>query len=188
MFGLLLELICCLTATAVVEYDERQHLLNAQEVPFEIMYHTGVAIESYILVVAFFRRYRRLPRPNETYRKCNLGKWVENLKKLQSSSKLPIQDIRALAYVDPYRSTNDPFYNLVLSCPNVVAEVTIDTEISARFILLWCFVKQFNRFPVLNENYHNFTLGNWWIGITKDTSSPKSYIDAVKAILASIKG
>jgi hypothetical protein len=25
-------------------------------------------------------------------------------------------------------------------------------------------------------------------GITKDTSSPKSYIDAVKAILASIKG
>ena len=121
MFGFLIELICCLTATAVVEYDERQYLLNIQDIPFEIMYHTGVAKESYILLIAFFREYKRLPRPNETYRKRNLGKWVEGLKKLQNSGKLPIHGIRALAYVDTYRSPNDPFYNLVLRCPNSVA-------------------------------------------------------------------
>jgi hypothetical protein len=187
MFGFLIDLMCCLTATAVVDYNERQHLLNVQEVPFEIMYHTGVAKDSYILLIAFFRRYGRLPRPNEIYRKRNLGKWLENLKRLQATSKLPIHDIRALAYVDSYRSSNDGFYNLVLACPKVVAEVTIDAETSARFILLWCFVKQFNRFPILNENYHNFTIGNWWIGVTKDTSPPLSYIVAVKAIVASAK-
>lgn len=190
MFGFLAELICCITATAataIVQNEERQHLLSIQEIPFEIMYHTGVAKESYILLVAFFRRHRRLPSPNETYRKRNLGSWVANLKRLQASSKLPIHDIRALAYVDPYRSPNNPFYNLVLSCPNVVAEVTIDAETSARFILLWCFVKQFNRFPALNETYNNFTLGNWWIGVTKDTSPPASYIVAVKEIVASVK-
>jgi hypothetical protein len=186
MFGFLTKLICCLTATAVLEYDERQYLLNVQEIPFEIMYHTGAAKDSYILLIAFFRRYGRLPRQNETYRKRNLGKWLENLKRLQVDSKLPIHSIRALAYVDSYRSANNGFYNLVLSCPNVVAEVTIDPETSARFILLWCFVKQFNRFPIFDENYHNFTLGNWWIGVTKDTSPPSSYIVAVKAIVASV--
>jgi hypothetical protein len=189
MFGLLAELLCCLTATAaraIVQNEERQHLLSIQTVPFEIMYHTGTAKDSYITLLAFARRYKRHPRPNETYHKVNLGKWVTNLKKLQSTNKLSIHDIRALGYIEMYRP-DDPFYNLVASCPRIVAEVTTDAEISARFILLWCFVKQFNRFPNLNESYRNFTIGNWWIGITKDTSLPSSYIVAVKAIVEGVK-
>jgi hypothetical protein len=45
---------------------------------------------------------------------------------------------------------------------------------------------QFKRFPVANETYHNFIIGNWWIGVTKNTSPPSSYFVAVKAIVASV--
>jgi len=172
MIATIIRCLCMCLFEVTDTYDEQQHLLSTSEIPFEIRYHTATP-STYNLLYGFAKRYKRLPRPTENYRKIRLGQWTQQQIALQMAGTLPLLQVRALKYIYDLanvKATYTPFQLHVLSCPTALMEMWVEKETAARFILLWCFTKQFKRFPLAEENYVNFTLGAWYKIIQNDVS------------------
>lgn len=162
--------ICCCISTV----DDMGHEESISDIPFEIENHLGILKSSYILLYGYARRHQQLPSLGEVYRNCKLGDWVNSRLKLQESDTLSLHEIRAMAYIYDLLKMNPSLTDhqkRVISCPVLLVTLWADPEISARYILLWCFVSQFNRYPSPQEVYYNFAIGAWYNIIINDVST-----------------
>jgi len=176
----IIRLICCCIFTSYTAYEESEQADNTRTIPYEIEFHLGNLKSSYVLLYGYASRFKKLPYPNEIYLNRKLGEWVQTRLKLKETDTLPLHEIRAMGYIYDVITVFPPLVrggNLtdhqkrVISCPVELINLWSDAETSARYILLWCFIKQFNRYPAPQEVYYKFTLGLWYGVIIRDISS-----------------
>jgi hypothetical protein len=161
--------ICC--GAKIV--DEMGHEESVSDIPYEIEHHLGGLRESYILLYGYVKRHGHFPVKGEVYRNKKLGDWFISRLNLQKSDTMSLHELRAMAYIYDLLQMNPTFTDhqkRVISCPVLLVTMWADAETSARYILLWCFVSQFGRYPLSQDVYYNFRIGAWYDIITHDVS------------------
>ncbi len=191
MIKAIIRLVCCCIFASYTAYEESEQADNTRSIPYEIEFHMGNLKSSYVLLYGYVKRFRRLPWPKEIYLNRKLGEWAQTRVKLKETDTLPIHEVRAMGYIYDLIPVFPPMTrggNLsdhqkrVMSCPIDLPILWSDAETSARYILLWCFVKQFNRYPAQTDVYYNFTLGAWYYLILNDSSSvTKKSLELIRA-------
>lgn len=180
MIRAIVRLICCCIFTSYTAYEESEQADNTRTIPYEIEFHLGNLKSSYLLLYGYASRFKRLPWPKEIYLNRKLGEWVQTRVKLKETDTLSLHEIRAMGYIYDLTTVFPPHprggnlsdhQKRVISCPVELVNLWSDAETSARYIYLWCFIKQFNRYPVQTDVYFNFSLGVWYGAIINDVSS-----------------